>query len=407
MYFRTRQLKKLRMKLKIILVFVLSTLFWHCKKENTTPEKELNKVISIIKSKTSISYDLEYRIKYFDYPDTANLSAKTVIIKEKSDSLFGAYIWYSRKDSIQDYIKYYDLNSFYIVHNNKREVIRYNPKKPIPYGFTNNFDGKLLKTYFLQDSSLKKMIQDSIYKSKVIDENGLLKLNIIYPDGDEVVNQVKEIFFNKTSNTVRQIIFKAELDNLQEYNEWNISNVNFNNSKAKDLELKFQTITKDYEFKDYQPPSKETNLPLAKGQKVIEFKGQYLSKNKSEFDLANFSENIIILDFWYRTCPPCIKSIPQLNNIYKKYELEGVKLFGINDIDTDSLSRELLIPFRQKENINYPIILTNKSISEKYKIIGYPTLYIINKNGEIEYSKLGYSENLEKEVDSILNKMLK
>jgi hypothetical protein len=84
-----------------------------------------------------------------------------------------------------------------------------------------------------------------------------------------------------------------------------------------------------------------------------------------------------------------------------------VKLFGINDIDTDSLSRALLIPFRQKENINYPIILADKSISEKYKIIGYSTLYILNKNGEIEYSKLGYSENLEKEVDSILNKILK
>ncbi|OBY65566.1 hypothetical protein LPB3_04185 [Polaribacter vadi] len=397
----------MRMKLKIILVFVLTAMFLSCKKEKTTPEKELNNVMSKINNKTSISYDLNYRIKYFENLDTTNLYVKTIIIKEKSDSLFGGYIWYSRKDSITDYIKYYDLNSFYIINNNRKEVIQYNPKIPIPYGFTNNFDGKLLKTYFLQGSSLKKLIQDSIYKSKVIDENGLLKLNIIYPDGDEVVNQVKEIFFDKTSNIVKQIIFKAELDNLQEYNEWNISNVNFDNYKAKDLELKFQTITKDYEFKDYQPPSKEANLPLAKGQKVIDFKGQYLSKNKSEFDLANFSNNIIILDFWYRTCPPCIKSIPQLNNIYKKYESKGVKLFGVNDIDTDSLSRALLIPFRQKEKINYPIVLTDKSISEKYKIVGYPTLYIINKDGEIEFSKLGYSENLEKEVDSILNKILK
>jgi thiol-disulfide isomerase/thioredoxin len=395
------------MKLKIILIFVISALIWSCKKENTTPEKELNKIISIINSKTSISYDLDYRIKYFDYPDTTSISAKAIIIKEKSDSLFGGYIWYSRKDSINDYIKYYDLNSFYIVNNYKKEVIRYDPKKPIPYGFTNNFDGKLLKTYFLQDSSLKKLIQDSIYKSNVIAENGLLKLNILYPDGDEVVNQVKEIFFDKTFNTVKQIIFKGELDNLQEYNEWNLSNINFDNYNAKDLELKFQEITKDYEFKDYQPPLKESNLPLTKGQKAIEFKGQYLTKNKSEFDLANFSDNIIILDFWYRTCPPCIKSIPQLNRIYNKYESKGVKLFGINNIDTDSLSRELLIPFRKKENINYPIVLTDKSISEKYKIIGYPTLYIINKNGDIEYSKLGYSENMEKEVDSILNKILK
>ncbi len=395
------------MKLNIILIIVFSTLFWSCKKESITPEKELNKIISSINNKTSISYDLDYRIKYFDYPDTTNISAKAIIVKEKSDSLFGGYIWYSRKDSISDYIKYYDLNSFYIINNYKKEVIRYDPKKSIPYGFTNNFDGKLLKTYFLQDTSLKKLLQDSIYKSKVSEVNGSLILRIVYPDGDEVINQKKEIIFDKTLKTIKQIIFKAELDNLQEYNEWNLKDIKFDSYTSEYLEKKFQSITKDYEFKVYQPPSKEENASLVKGQKKLDFKGEYLTKNKSEFDISDFSENIIILDFWYKNCPPCIKSIPQLNRIYKKYESKGLKLFGINDIDIGSLSREQLITFRQKENIKYPIVLIDKSISEKYKVRGYPTLYIINKNGEIEYSKLGYSENMEKEVDSILNKILK
>lgn len=395
------------MKLKIILVFVISILVWSCKKENTTPEKELNKVISVINSKKAISYDVDYQIKYFDYSDTTKVSAKAIIIKEKSDSLFGGYIWYSRKDSLQDYIKYYDLNSFYIVHNRKKEVIRYDPKKPIPYGFTNNFDGDLLEIYFLQYSTLKKLLQESIYKSKVSEKNNLLKLSLVYPDGDEVNNQEKEIFFDKSSNTVKQIIFRAELDNLQQYNEWNLKNINFDIYKVEDLEEKFRTITKDYEFKDYQPPSEEENSPLAKGQKIVDFKGEYLTGNKSEFDLSNFSGNIIILDFWFRTCPPCIKSIPQLNNIYLKYESKGVKFFGLNDIDTDSISRMQLVPFLQKEDIKYPLVLIDKTISENYKVKGYPTFYIINKNGEIEYSKLGYTENLEKEVDSILGKLMK
>ncbi|NHN24057.1 TlpA family protein disulfide reductase [Flavobacterium jejuense] len=393
--------------MKIILVFVIFTLFTNCKEENITPEEELNKVLSNINNRTSISYDLDYRIKYFDYPDTTNISAKTIIVKEKSDSLFGGSIWYWRKDSISDYIKYYDLNSFYIINNITNRVIRYNPKKPIPYGFTNNFDGKLLKTYFLQDKSLKKLLQDSIYKSKVSEERGLLKLSLVYPDEDEIVNQEKEIFFDKSLQTVKQIIFRAELDNLQEYNEWNLNNIDFNSYRAEDLEEKFRMITKDYVFTEYESPLKEENSPLTKGEKVEGFIGEYLTKNKSEFDLAAFSDNTIILDFWYRTCPPCIKSIPQLNSIYSKYKSKGVKLFGLNDIDTDSISRKQLIPFLHKEDIKYPLVLIDKTISEKYKVRAYPTLYIINKNGEIEYSKLGFSENMEKEVDSILKKILK
>lgn len=395
------------MKIKIVLILVISVLFTNCQKEKKTPENKLNELISKLNGKSSISYDLDYRIKYFDYPDTTNIYAKTIIIKEKSDSLFGGYIWYSRKDSISDYIKYYDLNSFYIVNNNNKEVIRYNPKKSIPYGFTNNFDGKLLKTYFLQDSSLKKLIQDSIYNSKVSEENSFIKLSLVYPNDDEVINKEKEILFDESTNTIKQIIFKAELDNLQEYNEWNLSNINFDTFTAYDLEEKFKIITEGYEFKEYQPLSKEENLSLPNGQSTENFKGEYLTHNKTEFELANFSDNIIILDFWYRTCPPCIKSIPQLNRIYSKYESKGVKLFGLNDIDTDSISKSLLIPFSQKEDIRYPIVLIDKFVSEKYKVKGYPTLYVIDKKGKVVYSKLGYSENLEREIDSVINKIAK
>ncbi len=395
------------MKLKIVLTLVITLLFLSCKKEKITPENELKTVIANFSDKSSISYKLNYKIKYFDYPDTLNISAQAIIIKQESDSLFGGYIWFSRKDSIKDFIKYYDLNSFYLINNIKKEVLRYNPKEPIPYGFTNNFDGRLLKTYFLQNSSLNNFIQDSIYKAIVSEENGFSKLSVVYPDDDEVNNQSKDIFFDNSKSAITKIIFRAELDNLQEYNEWTLNQIQFDIHKAKDLAQKFQTITEGYEFKEYQQPSKEENLPLEKGQKVFDFKGEYLTENKNEFKLENFSDNVIILDFWYMTCPPCIKSIPQLNNIYKKYESKGVKFFGLNDIDTDSISRTKLIPFRKKKEIKYPIVLIDRSISEKHKVIGYPTFYIINKSGEIEYSKLGYSENLEKEVDSVLNTILK
>lgn len=242
------------MKLKITLILFITLFFSNCKKENKSPENILNKVISNFNDKSTIAYNVDYRIKYFDYPDTINTSAKTIIIREKLDSLFGGYIWYSRKDSINDYIKYYDLNSFYIINNINKEVIRFNPKDPIPYGFTNNFDGKLLNTYFLKNNILDKFIQDSIYNAKVSVENGFSQLSIVYPDGEEVINQSKEIFFDISKNTITKIIFKAELDNLHEYNEWNLKGIQFDIHKVKDLEQKFKTVTKDYEFKEYQPP---------------------------------------------------------------------------------------------------------------------------------------------------------
>ncbi len=173
------------------------------------------------------------------------------------------------------------------------------------------------------------------------------------------------------------------------------------------MEKKFNDITKDYTFKEFKPIFEDKKKPLQNGEKVSDFKGKFLLNNQKKFNLYDFSGNIIILDFWYKTCPPCIKSIPDLNKLYEKHKSKGIKLFGINDIDTDSLSQQQLIPFSKINDIKYPIVLVDNMISDKYKVIGYPTLYIINKRGEIVYSKLGYSKNLEKEVDSVLNSILK
>lgn len=395
------------MNTKIFFIIFFSFFFFNCKNENITPENKLNNIISNFFKRSSISYDLDFRIKYFDYPDTTNISSKNILIREESDTLFGGYIWFSKTDEFANYIKYYDLKSFYLINNKTKVVTRYNPKNPIPYGFKANFDGRLLNTYFLKNNNLNKFIKDTTYKKSIIEHKSFLKLNINYPDNKEVFNMKRELFFDKSNSSIRKIVLTAELDSLTEFNEWNLKNINFDNYKPDDLEKKFNDITKDYTFKDFKPIFEDKKKPLQNGEKVSDFKGKFLLNNQKEFNLHDFSGKIIILDFWYRTCPPCIKSIPDLNNIHKKYKSKDVKLFGINDIDTDSISQEQLIPFSKINNIKYPIVLVDNLISEKYKVIGYPTLYVINKKGEIVYSKLGYSKNLEKEIDSVLSLIIK
>lgn len=395
------------MKTKIFFIIFFTFFFFNCKNENITPEIKLNNIISNFLKKTSISYDLDFRIKYFDYPDTTNISAKTILIREESDTLFGGYIWFSKTDEFANYIKYYDLKSFYIINNKTKVVTRYNPKNPIPYGFKANFDGRLLNTYFLKQNNLKKLFKDTTYKKSIIEQKNFLKIKLNYPDNKEISNMKRELFLDNSNSSIRKIVLTAELDNLSEFNEWNLKNINFDNYKPDDLVKKFNNITKDYTFKEFNPIFEDKKKPLQNGEKVSDFKGEFLLNNKKEFNLYEFSGNIIILDFWYKTCPPCIKSIPDLNKLYEKHKSKGVKLFGINDIDIDSLSKEQLITFSKMYNIKYPIVLVDNFISEKFKVIGYPTLYVINKKGEIVYSKLGYSKNLEKEIDSVLSAIIK
>ena len=65
-----------------------------------------------------------------------------------------------------------------------------------------------------------------------------------------------------------------------------------------------------------------------------------------------------ILDFWYTHCPPCVKSMPYLSELYTQYKDKNVKIFGLNSVDNQPHSLEYLKTFLGKREITYYIILT-------------------------------------------------
>lgn len=52
--------------------------------------------------------------------------------------------------------------------------------------------------------------------------------------------------------------------------------------------------------------------------------------------------------------------------------------------------------------MEYPIVFIDTSLVNKYKVMAFPTLYLIDKKDKIAFSKIGYVENTEKEIDSVL-----
>jgi len=43
----------------------------------------------------------------------------------------------------------------------------------------------------------------------------------------------------------------------------------------------------------------------------------------------NLEGQVVVMDFWATWCPPCIDSIPHLNELHKKFEKEKIKFFSV------------------------------------------------------------------------------
>jgi peroxiredoxin len=83
-----------------------------------------------------------------------------------------------------------------------------------------------------------------------------------------------------------------------------------------------------------------------------------------EFYLSDYAGKVVMLNFWGTWCPPCRKEIPDLVNLQKKYNKDGLEIVGIT---LNSGSAKDIQKFADKKQINYTI-LTDFSNDETHEV---------------------------------------
>src|SRR6266478_3047806 len=105
--------------------------------------------------------------------------------------------------------------------------------------------------------------------------------------------------------------------------------------------------------------------------------------------LADYKGKVVLVNFWATWCDPCREEIPWLIEMQDKY---GPKGFTVLGIAMDEEGKPVVAPFVAKERydvkgqklpMNYPIVIGNESVAEKFGgLLGYPTSVLISKDGK-------------------------
>ena len=127
----------------------------------------------------------------------------------------------------------------------------------------------------------------------------------------------------------------------------------------------------------------------------------------SSYSLSDFWGKVVVLDFFATWCNPCQVSLPYLREIYSKYSEEKVQIISIDTDYSESLSTVSL--FRHDEDMNWIVgIDSDGSISSAYGISSIPVFYVINQNGEIEWTETGFSaEETWPEMESTIKELVR
>ena len=86
----------------------------------------------------------------------------------------------------------------------------------------------------------------------------------------------------------------------------------------------------------------------------------------------------------------------------KKYEGQDVKFIAVA-LD----SRAKLVPFLQRMQFDYDIVPEARNIAKKYGVTGYPTHFIIDQKGKVQFFQTGFNGGLSAIMDNKIAGLLK
>lgn len=141
----------------------------------------------------------------------------------------------------------------------------------------------------------------------------------------------------------------------------------------------------------------ELNRTIKIGEPFVDF--EQMDTNGKMIKLSDFKGKLILLDFWGSWCGPCRESNPELVKLYAKYKEKGFEVFGVaadtrkdwwlKAIKEDGLTWTNVCDLRGDKN----------KASLMYGVSGYPTNYLIDRNGIIINKNLSGKELEDKVVE--------
>ena len=107
--------------------------------------------------------------------------------------------------------------------------------------------------------------------------------------------------------------------------------------------------------------------------------------------LEDFQGKRVLLYFFAPWCKICDLSIGNLNWVRKLRSEDSTALLAVA-LSYDDL--QSVKSFQERNTLDVPVLLGTHDMLSSYRIRAFPTVYTVNKSGEVDGSSVGYATTL-------------
>jgi thiol-disulfide isomerase/thioredoxin len=118
--------------------------------------------------------------------------------------------------------------------------------------------------------------------------------------------------------------------------------------------------------------------------------------------LADLKGKVVLIDFWATWCWPCVQEMPALKKLRAKYQQKDFEIIAVS-IDENGSKVQ---PFAKVNGLDF-FVSHSPTIGERFKASPIPTTLFIDKLGHLRFRKVGFEEGDEREIEIVINELLK
>lgn len=107
--------------------------------------------------------------------------------------------------------------------------------------------------------------------------------------------------------------------------------------------------------------------------------------NGTPVKLSSMRGQVVLLDFWSRTCPPCVHELPMIDAVGRSYKASDFTLWGISADPADESRAWLLKHGQEMPTLKDPDFI----VSDAYRVQGIPSLVLVGRDGKIKNYWMG------------------
>jgi thiol-disulfide isomerase/thioredoxin len=149
-------------------------------------------------------------------------------------------------------------------------------------------------------------------------------------------------------------------------------------------------------------------------EQVVDYKTdfEFTLLNGTKKNMSEYHGKVVLLDFFGVYCQPCQYQMLVLEKIFEEYKDKNLEIISIDVWIASGETSDLVISFLQSAKdqgvyLDWIFGLDDAvgTLLNKYANNGVPMIYILDKNGNIYYSKNTYTEYsvIKSKLDEILD----